>query len=370
MNSKKRILHVLYGGLGGHGNVFFSFVDGDKEKIYEYAALFNGIESLKTEYIEKCRERDIGYSYAAKKQGLDIGFFLKTYKLIRKAKPDIIFLHSPFCILPAWMYRIRTWGRCRVVVREAQSNHLKTRQDWFWLYLAMLGANRIVFLSQQFREDVKRKMGWFYRKRKSRVIPNGIDLDVYKPGLKPSTLANRFVMGMQSRLERNKDHITLLQAFAKLREETFFPELYLRIAGDGTTRKELEELSFKLAIADKVQFTGMLDENELVPFLQSLDLYVHASKGEAMSTAIMQAMACKLPVIGSDVKGVNNMVSNNASGILVPVHDATALSAAIKLLYMNKDLRDKLAGKAYDMATELFSNKRMFREYQKVFENT
>ncbi|MBK8495622.1 MAG: glycosyltransferase family 4 protein [Chitinophagaceae bacterium] len=56
-------------------------------------------------------------------------------------------------------------------------------------------------------------------------------------------------------------------------------------------------------------------------FLQSLDIYVHASLGETMSTAIMQAMACKLPIVASDVNGINNMIIHGKTGILVPTHN-------------------------------------------------
>ena len=49
-----KILHVLYSGLGGHGNVFFSMADADEANGYEFEALFNGIEEVKAEYIERC----------------------------------------------------------------------------------------------------------------------------------------------------------------------------------------------------------------------------------------------------------------------------------------------------------------------------
>lgn len=60
----------------------------------------------------------------------------------------------------------------------------------------------------------------------------------------------------------------------------------------------------------------LMKEN-LVQFLQSLHLYVHASLGETMSTAVMQAMGCGLPIIASDVNGINNMIDNGRTGILV-----------------------------------------------------
>ena len=57
-----RILHVLYSGLGGHGNVFFSLVKADKLQKFEYQALFNGIETVRNEYIQRCNELKIPFT--------------------------------------------------------------------------------------------------------------------------------------------------------------------------------------------------------------------------------------------------------------------------------------------------------------------
>ena len=92
-------------------------------------------------------------------------------------------------------------------------------------------------------------------------------------------------------------------------------------------------------------------------------MYIHASLGETMSTAIMQAMACALPVIASDVSGINNMLAADVTGILVPAKNEFLLADAIINCISNPTLLQSLSQKAYAYAVTNFSNQAMFQAY-------
>ncbi|MBK9533329.1 MAG: glycosyltransferase family 4 protein [Chitinophagaceae bacterium] len=363
-----KILHVLYSGLGGHGNVFFSMVDADEQGEFTFEALFNGIEEVKAEYIEHCTAKNIPWHFIPKKPGLDIPYFARLYRQIKKARPGIIFLHGGAAAIPAKLAKITGTGIQKIIVRETQANHLKTRIDWFYLATAMLLADKMVYLSEAYRQQVKAKLTWLFREKRSVVIPNGINLLTYGKTTKPHD-ASRVVLGMQSRLIDIKDHLTLLDAFALLLKKEMPVTLQLQIAGDGAFKKTLEEKAAALQITNQVIFTGMLEEKELVDFLQQLDIYIHASLGETMSTAIMQAMACGKPIIASDVPGIDNMIEHDITGILVPAKNAVALAAAIERLINNPHLADKLADNAFTFAQTNYSGKKMLDNYKDIFTN-
>lgn len=365
---RRKIVHILYSGLGGHGNVFFSMVDADKEKAYEYAAIFMGIEEVREEYIQRCTERSITYHAIKKNIGFDTGALRKVYRYLRKAKPDIVFLHTPITILPVIFYRWSRFFRAKIIVRETQPNHLKTRFEKMAYRLAVIFAQRIIFLTEQFRNDQRKRTPFFFSKRKSRVIPNGIDLSIFRPGPTVSFEKQPLLIGMQGRLSGTKDHLSLIRAFALLKDKPYFQTLMLYIAGDGSMREELESETRKLELSQKIKFLGMLKEQDLAAFLQSLGLYIHASQGETMSTAIMQVMASRLPVIASDVFGINNMIQHGQNGWLVPVKDPQAIANAVDELYHNNELRNQLAETGYQYASEYFSNAQMWKAYKKEFE--
>ena len=363
-----KILQVLYSGLGGHGNVFFSFVKGSAKTEFSFEAVFNGIEAVKPEYIALCTEKKIPWHFVAKKPGFDFGYYRELVKQIKQSDADIVFLHSSSYIMPAWLANLFSKKRKQIVVRETQANHLKVKMEWVWLFVAMLLADRIIFLSEAYRQEIAQKLSMVYRSKKIAVIPNGLDLELYKPAL-PAANNKTIVIGMQSRLVRIKDHITLLDAFSLLLKsgKTIDRNVILKIAGDGDYYQALVDKASALELGSAVEFTGMLNEKELVKFLRLIDIYVHASLGETMSTAIMQAMAFGLPVIASDVRGIQNMIEDGVTGILVPAKNAKAMCAALQLLITDNDQRIKLAAAARRYAEQKFSNAGMVNAYRQLF---
>lgn len=363
-----KIVHVLYSGLGGHGNVFFSMVKADIKREMEYEALFYGIEDVREEYIEQCIENNIKYFFAKKKTGLDICYYLLIMKYIKKSNSDIVFLHGSAYILLAKIASFFHGKKCRIIIRETQANHLKSKPQWLTLTLAMLLADKIVCLTKEFNDQIKKKINFFYRSDKVIVIPNGIDLDVFRPK-EEKRETTEFTIGMQSRIISIKDLITLIKSFAIVKKyaDASGKTLKLIIAGDGELKEELIRLSEKLAIKNDVTFAGILPEKELIDFLQNLDLYIHASLGETMSTSIMQAMSCRLPVIASDVAGINNMITTSTTGILVPPKNELLMAEAIIDCLENLIMRQTLAENAYQYALNNFSNHIMFNKYKQVF---
>lgn len=364
--SQRKILHILYSGLGGHGNVFFSIVKGDQQHVFHTEALFCGIEDIQPDYVRKCESMAIPYTFLKKSPGLDLPTLRRIYGLLKKQKPDTVFLHGPTLLLPAIAYKLFS-GRRRIIVRDTQAHHLKTKKEWVFLALAGLFANRLVFLTEEARAGAVNKLRLRFLFRRTSIIPNGLDTEIYRP-VPPRNIDKTVVIGMQSRLQRIKDHPVLLQAFARLSAGMPEREFRLRIAGDGETMEELKALTNSLDIQDKVEFCGMLPEKDLVDFMQSLDVYVHATHGETMSNSIMQAMACGLPSVVSDVWGVNNMVTHGINALLYAPGDPASLCNYIKEILEQPALRNKLATNGRLHAEKEFSLERLFRNYQPLLE--
>lgn len=360
-----KILHILYSGLGGHGSVFFSMVDADDEHLFQTHALFNGIEDVRKEYVTRCLTHHIPYSFVKKIAGKHVDFFYGLLRAIRSTKPDLIFAHGSLRIPAAVAFKVMNNWKTKIIVRETQAMHMKTSREKLALKVAMQFADKIVFLSEEYREEVKKSLGYHYRANKTVVIPNGIDLGFFRPIVRDRN--RQVVLGMQSRLVEIKDHVNLIAAMAILKKLNPELEFHLYIAGDGGYRSYLQDFTSKEGLDSSVTFMGMLNEAELPKFLQSLDIYIHASLGETMSTAIMQAMACALPVIASDVDGINNMIQHGKNGILVPVKNKLALAEAISSLATDNVRQEILKSGALVYAQSHFSNKRMFDSYKQIF---
>ncbi|MFC4262694.1 glycosyltransferase family 4 protein [Ferruginibacter yonginensis] len=360
-----KILHILYSGLGGHGNVFFSMVKADKEKSFEYEAIFCGIEDIREEYVTRCTANNIKYHFIKKTAGKHVSYYYKIFKQIKKSKPDIIFLHGSMQLPSAWLAKLLL-SKSKIIVRETQALHLKTTFENVALKVAMKLADKIVFLSNDYMKQVSIHFGKKFKASKCSVIPNGIDLNKFAP--LASNNVTQISIGMQSRIVAIKDHSTLIAAFKQLKEKLPEHHLKLYLAGDGEKKISLEEETKKLHLQNDVIFEGMLNENALVYFLQKLDVYVHASFGETMSTAIMQAMACGKAIVASDVDGINNMITNQKDGLLVPVNQVNEMANAIETIILNPVLKASLEAAALNTATQKFSDRQMFLSYKAIID--
>lgn len=362
-----KLVQIVFSGLGGHSSVGFSLIDADVQRKYEHTVIFYGIEDVSDAYVDKCREMKINYFFVKKHVGLDIKSQKQVVSLLKKIGPDVILLHAISIILPVKYYCL--FNKTRLVSIEHQSNELKTVKDWTLSRLIMVLSQKTVYLTELYQAQVKKRLGFIYKSKKSKVIGNGINTDVFKPSPAetqvPAT-ANRFI-GMLSRFTENKDHLVLLEAFAlllKRNNERFTIKLLL--AGDGVTKTALEKKVAQLNLQHTVEFCGRLSEEESAAFLNNINLYVHASLGETMSTAIMQAMACKKPIIASDVTGINNMLINGQTGMLVAAGNPQALANAMWQLLNEKELTDELANNAFKFAMDHYTNTAMFNQYCSV----
>lgn len=335
---------------------------------FVFAALFCGVEPIRQEYIAGCERSGIPYRYIAKKSGLDLKVYRNVLQAFGEQKPDLIFLHGSSFILPAFLYKLLR-PKTKIFVRDSQAYHLKTKMDWVWLFLACHLSDKIIFLTKEAAFQTKKKFKGLVPAGKIHIIGNGLELGDYTvagsiPGKEP------FVIGMQSRLQKIKDHTTLLRAFAQVTQQLPHLPLLLRIAGDGETREELVRLTASLGLSGKVEFTGMLDKANLDAFMKSLNLYVHASFGETMSTSVMQAMAYGLPVIGSDVFGISNMIIHQENGLLYESQNTEALARLMAELITDVEKRSRLALNARQYAEEHFSNLTMYNRYKKLMLET
>ncbi|KXX70408.1 glycosyltransferase family 4 protein [Flammeovirga sp. SJP92] len=362
MKLKFKVTHIFYSGLGGHANVFFSLLKADKLSLYDSNVILYGIEDPLKEYIINFEKYNITYTFVRKKKGMDIFFWLKIFQNIRKIRPNRIFLHGSYNIIPSFVYSV--FNKTKIIVRETQANHLKTKLEWILLYLSVFLSDYLVFLSKAYHTELINNSPNIFINRKIRIIPNGIDLTFYKPN-KMINIDKRFMrIGMISRVVPIKDHITLLKAFSKL--VTKNSNLILRIAGDGTELENLKELSQKLKIQKNVEFLGTITQSEIPEFLNSLDIYVHATFGETMSTSIMQAQACGLPIVGTNVKGVKNIIKHNENGLLYELEDALDLETQLITLLTSKEKMEKFSLASIQYAKEKLSNENMFKEYVKI----
>ena len=203
------------------------------------------------------------------------------------------------------------------------------------------------------------------------LIYNGVDLDRYAPQEPCSTLREEYgmepgshVVGVVARLEPEKGHPTLLEAWPQVLRAV--PDAYLLVVGEGSQREALEQQASALRIAHRVVFTGRRDDVPAVT--AALDVAVLPSYREAQGLSVLEAMALSRPVVASNVGGIPEMIDDGLTGLLVPPHDAPALASAITRLLVDHSYADMLARRGHDAVHERFCVEQMVRAISAIYD--
>ncbi len=170
-------------------------------------------------------------------------------------------------------------------------------------------------------------------KRPALCLYNAVDLSRFG-GVLPSRAQTRadlglprqaYVVGTVGRLEREKGYDVLLQAAAQVMARR--PEVYFVIVGDGKEASQLRQQAHDLGIARQVVLTGSRPDVEAL--LQAMDLFACSSRWEGLSTAVMEAMACGVPLVATDIPGNRELLRAGQSAWMLPPEDPGALAEAI-----------------------------------------
>lgn len=219
-------------------------------------------------------------------------------------------------------------------------------------------ADHVISISQV---TLDRFRAWHpYPDARCSIAPNAIHLDQFGLAPRDQAMARRYgvedrkvllTFGRLAASERYKGFDRLLGAMVTLRE--LEPDLTYLIAGDGDDRPRLEARARELGLADRVVFTGRIDEVEKADLYCLADVYAMPSTGEGFGFVLLEAMACGVPVIASNADGGREAVRGGELGLVVDPDDEAALIEAVRAcLVKPKAIPEGLAYFAFPRFTE------------------
>lgn len=162
------------------------------------------------------------------------------------------------------------------------------------------------------------------------VIPNGVDLEKFKPCDREES-RRRFgvsgrVIASVGHLLDDKGHHFAVEALASL------PDAELLIAGEGPRRGHLEQLARKVGVEGRVRFAGLVPHEEMPRLYSAADVLVLASAREGMPNVVLESLACGTRVVATDVGGIGEVVRGADAGVLMVDRTTEALLGALRIL--------------------------------------
>ncbi len=229
--------------------------------------------------------------------------------------------------------------------------------------------HRSIAVSESTRKEWGRRT--FLSLRRIISIPNGVNAETFRRRSEAAEARRligipddgRVLIGGVGRLAEAKGFDFLLEAVALLAGEPTGPSLAL--AGEGPLRGSLVDRADKLGIADRVHFLGF--HRDVRPVFEALDVFVLSSESEAMPYAVLEAMAMGLPVVGTSVGGVPEIIVEGVTGSLVPSRDPQALAGALRPLLASPELRSRMGAAGRTRVVEHFDEKMTVRRTIEVY---
>jgi glycosyltransferase involved in cell wall biosynthesis len=173
------------------------------------------------------------------------------------------------------------------------------------------------------------------------------------------------VVGKIARLFPLKGHDEFFRAAARIAREE--PECRFLLVGGGVLRDELEEKAWKLGIADRTVFTGLVPPEEVPDHIQAMDVVVHTSLREGIARVIPQAGAVGKPVVAFDLDGAPEVIEDGVSGYLARPGDCDRIAERAVELLRNPGLRKRMGARGRAFAAEHFPAERMVEAIEEVY---
>ncbi len=360
---KVKIVHIqLLPLLSGVQNVMLKILESLDQDKYEIYVISKPGGPL----VEKVLE--LGYNYIPIRSFrrsisiMDFFAFIKLIRVFKKHKFDIVHTHSS---KPGFIGRIAARiARIPKIIHSVHGFPFHPYQSRlvFSMYkmmekFAAKFSNQMVFVNEN-EKDFAIKSN-FILKEKAVTIFNAMDLPMIT-GMKNST--TNLIIGSTLRFWKQKNIIDTIKAAIYVCKKN--KNIQFIFVGDGELYEVAKSMIIESGCGQSIKLPGWQTNMEV--WLQQFDVFLLYSKWEGLPLSILEAMAYGLPIIASNIKGNNELVSD-ANGILVPINDVDRLSAVLLSLPDKKEKLKEWGINSRKLVEEKFNIKDFVKKYEEVY---
>jgi glycosyltransferase involved in cell wall biosynthesis len=255
---------------------------------------------------------------------------------------------------------------CSSLVQEMT----KTRMGRIELGFLKRWADRILILNPGMVEEARDvginldRLGW---------MPNPVDTDTFHPCLPEERLRLRQALGVGTdtplavfvgRLDYQKELPWLLGAWARVIRE--IPTARLALVGDGPLREQIHQKARELGVYDHVIFTGRLQMDGLLKWLQAGDVFTLVSAVEGLPCSVIEAMSAGMPSVLSDIPAHAQLVDHGVHGLLTELSNEDAIARGLVEVLRDPEMRTRMGAAARQRMLEQYSTPIVVDCYEKL----
>jgi glycosyltransferase involved in cell wall biosynthesis len=312
--------------------------------------------------------------------GLIYMFSVLSFLIKNRGRFDIIqcfglFLFIPSAVLMKYLYKKKVVVRLMCSGDFGDFAGIKQLTFKRLIVVAAKRCDRIIYLSRDIKYEL---LEHHFPPEKLVCIPNGVDVERFAP-IKRSEPRGSKNICFVGRIEPQKGLEFLIKAMCIVTSQE--NNVNLLLVGSGEQRVYLEDLSRRLKLDDHIVFVG--GQNNVLSYYHQSGIVILPSESEGMSNVLLEAMACALPIVATDIGGNVELVGKrkkemiNArgvryficeNGILIPPQDVDSLAAAIVLLLRNRALSKSMGYSARKKIEESYNISHVTSQYTSLYE--
>jgi L-malate glycosyltransferase len=375
MTAKTKKIKILFiivqMKMGGSEHLVWDIIRSLDRQIFQpHLAWFYEEEPLKV-----FNDLEIPLYFVPKKKRFDFGAMRQIAKIIRGNGIDVVNAHHYLSMVYSF-YGCKMVNNIRLIYTEHSEWEIKAISRKWRLAgkLLLRCADTTVGVSESVTTCLKNVFNLSDTKMKT--ISNGVDYKLFQSELRKDKYKlivgldpDEIVVGIVANLKKNKNHIFLLKAFRNLLNDN--KNLKLLIIGQGfmddpeSSEKDIQDYIKNEHLAPYVQLLG--GRSDVPDLLKCLDIFCLTSYKEGLPISLIEAMAAGLPVIGTDVDGIQDVVVNDKNGYLVKIGDEQQLTNALSRLIGDKMLRIQFGASSRRLAEKLYSFDKCINDYQSLY---
>ncbi|MFT5312737.1 MAG: sugar transferase (PEP-CTERM/EpsH1 system associated) [Paraglaciecola sp.] len=362
--SRLHIAHVVYRfDTGGLENGVVNLINSLQSDQYTHSIVT--LKGHNPDFAARIKTANVQFYDLAKKNGNDLGIFWRMNQLLKQLQPDILHTRNTATLelqLVAWWRRVklRIHGEHGWDVNDMHGQNLTYRR---LRKLLKPFIHQYIALSTEARDYLLNIIK--VKPERLNHICNGVDKAKFSPKAVMSP-TSPFIIGCVGRLEEVKNHVLLAEAFVLASQRTHGKvNIQLQLIGEGSCRDKVETLLSQGGCADTTWLAG--NRNNVAELMMNFDVFVLPSLAEGISNTILEAMACGLPVIATNVGGNSELVQHEQSGYLVAASSAEEMAQRL-LGYINApDLKLRHGKHGRMLVEQKFSIQAMTNAYNNLY---
>jgi glycosyltransferase involved in cell wall biosynthesis len=368
------VVQVIYGGLGGAENMVVALA-----KALHATGVQSSVLCLHDDaYVDYIRRVGLRVEVVPVRSRFDFPSILTLYAYFRRGRFDVVHTHLSRAMLMGNV--AARLSRTPAVVTTFHSRVYLGRngiREWSYGKIEGLLGRFCTDRCAAYAEPVRADSIGIRGIPAGRIVTihNGLDINAFRPpgapaerhqsrrelGLEPGD----FVIGAVGRLAAEKGHTHLITATARVARE--LPSARLVIVGAGPLRNALESMAAREGVRERVLFAGDLRADSGV--YGTMDVFVYPSIKGVFGIAVLEAMACGIPVVASGQEGTDELVNDGQNGLLVPPGDERAIAEAVLRVSRDPDLRRRLGAAGRNTVALGFTDTGMARQYRSLYES-